>query len=247
MIFRISKTPFEKIVKTTAMSKYFGFSFQEIVLKEDNRTLDAVYTIQPFTLDKFLLDPRTYELVAITQYSEYLHRSFGTGGGTPEIPAERLIYSVESEFTDDPRGYGLFRQIARHALRLIDVENREDIALQTHVDGYLMLYGPWDDIEERLLTRAKTDTERQEVAATLNRLKEPFKKFQEEFKAGRRGQSLLLDSAPYENFTRQTGDSKYVNTRKYDMEIRTGDVRGFSDIRELKNNSRIPDQDSIWD
>ena len=123
------ETPWERVVRRSAMYKFYGFSVQEWAAKvrEDGRIgLDDIASRPQHSIERW--HRVRGKIVGILQRSPQ-------SGCEIYLPMEKVIYLVEDSLTDSPEGIGIFRHIVEVADRLRRYEQLEGFGFETDLRG----------------------------------------------------------------------------------------------------------------
>lgn len=179
------ETPWPRVVRRTAMYRFYGFSIQEWIAKRrsDGRTgfLDVEPRPQP-TIERWIDDDEG-KIIGVIQRAPKSLREI-------PLPMSKLIYAVDDSLSDSPEGLGLFRHLVAPAERLKRYEQLEGWGYETDLRGIPVGRAPLStlrDMEERgELTKTKVD----EILNPMNAFIKGHVKNPE--------LGILLDSSVYE-------------------------------------------------
>ena len=179
-----TETSWSRIVKRSAMYKFYGFSVQEWTAKrrEDGRiglediSPRAQSTIERWDIDEGGLVRGVTQRAPQTQKEVYL-------------PREKIVYLVDDSLNDSPEGLGLFRHLVDPASRLQRYEVLEGYGFETDLRGVPVARGPLSILAQKVASGEITKEQKLAMEKPLrdfieNHVKNP--------KLG-----LLLDSSTY--------------------------------------------------
>ena len=215
-LFEDPMTSWNEINRRAAMSRFFGFSIQEIVFRpsENGFTIEDIYPIAPQIVERWHVVNGNLEAVQVRPENS----------AAVTLERRKLIYLADKAISDSPAGLGLFRLIAPDALRLLEIENLEWGAYQADVGGMPVARAPLADIAAGLPEDADPNTDKR-VEPLINAIKRA--------RRGENGQGLLLDSKPWVYEDRE-GNERLSTIPQFDYQLVKGEAKGFSDLRELK-------------
>lgn len=178
-------TPWARIVRRSAMYKFYGFSIQEWTAKireSDGRIgffdieSRPQHTIKRWETDEYGRVLGVYQRNSKTSKEVYL-------------PIEKLVYAVDDSISDSPEGLGIFRHLVQTIERLKRFEQLEGFGFETDLRGIPLGKAPLTQLAT--LVNQGTITEKQ--AADI---KKPLEEFiTNHIKSPKLG--LLLDSDVY--------------------------------------------------
>lgn len=201
------RTPWARIVRRTAMGRFYGFSVQEWTMRrgEDGYLVyDDIAPRPQATIERWDVDPDgtvqgMVQRVPQTQMDVYL-------------PRGKTIYYVDDTLDDSPEGLGLFRHLVKLADKLSQLELLEAWGYERDLRGTPVGRAPLVELEKMVksgkITRAQADA-----------LVEPLNQWIEGALRGK-GTSLLLDSATY----RAGGDNESPSSiYQFDLDLLQGE------------------------
>jgi hypothetical protein len=155
-------TPWTRVVKRSAMYKFYGFTVQEWTAKirEDGK------------VGLKDIDPRPQHTITQWDLSENgkvlgcIQHSPQTGDDI-YLPRGKVFYLVDDSLTDDPEGLGLFRQVIPHANKLLQYEKLEAIGFTTDLKGIPVGRIPYAYLEEAEATGKLTRDQRRELEQVM--------------------------------------------------------------------------------
>ena len=206
-------TPWHRIVRRSAMYRFYGFAIQELTAQ---RHKDGWYTIGDIepraqrTIERWDID-ETGGVLGVTQRNPQ---------DSVEIylPRGKVIYLVDDSLHDSPEGLGLFRHLAKPARRLKRYEQLEGIGFDTDLRGVPVGRAPFTELQKAVDDGRMTEDERATILKPLTVF------LQDHIKGVHLG--LLLDSMPYESS--EDAGSKPAITKQWDAELLQGSSSSFS-------------------
>lgn len=207
-------TPWAEVVKKACMSRFYGFSLQEIVLKKNEKGEIVVKDFKhrpQSSIDKWITNDKGHVLSVVQRSTLSSVRSI-------EIPIDKLLYTVNNSFTDSPEGVGLFRHLVEPALRLARYEQLEAIGFDTDLRGIPIGRAPLAELAE-LEQRSQTPVDREGALGPLRAMLGNQKR--------EVNQAILLDS---ETYSTQDETGKPSNVYKYDLQLLKSASNGLPDI-----------------
>lgn len=206
--------PWTRIVKRSAMYKFYGFSIQEWTAKRREDGMIGFKCIDPrpqSTISKWDLDVNGKVLGCVQSSPQTFEDVY--------LPRGKIVYLVDDSLSDSPEGLGLFRQIVAHANRLVRYEKLEGIGFETDLKGI-----PVGRMPYALLEQAKEDGKL--TAEEKTALEQVLRDFiQNHVRALDSG--LILDSAPY---TGQDDTAMPTDVYQWDIELLKGGSVSFEQI-----------------
>ncbi len=200
-------TPWYRVVRRTAMFRFYGFGFQEWTAKVLKDGTVGYLDVQPrpqFTIERWNLDFATGLVESIVQRSPQDGREI-------LLPRQKLIYAVDDSISDSPEGLGIFRHIIDSAKRLADYEKLEGVGFETDLRGVPIGRMPLQRLQQQVNIGNLT----KEDMATYKTAMESF--LQNHVKGIQT--SLLLDSSVYTSSDEAESPS---GSKMYDMELLQG-------------------------
>jgi hypothetical protein len=214
LIMKSMRTPWHRVVRRAAMSRFYGFSIQEWTAKRLDEGFVGFLDISPRaqkTIDRWDVD-RTGEVLGVVQRDPQTQDEI-------YLPRTKIIYMVDDTLDDSPEGLGLFRHIVKSAHRLERYEMLEGWSFERDLRGTPIGRGPLTEIARQV----KNGTLKPAEAAAL---KEPIETFIKKALAGK-DTGLFLESQPYKG----TGDSNTPGTvPQWDVELLKGDPKGQAEV-----------------
>jgi hypothetical protein len=201
-------TPWHRIVRRAAMSRFYGFSVQEWTLVRDEeegwiRYLDIEPRPQ-LTIERWDLDDSGTVLGVMQRDPQDQSEIY--------LPRPKLIYVVDDTLNDSPEGLGLFRHIARVANRLERYELLEGWGYERDLRGTPIGRGPLAEL-------ARMQDNGELTAAQVEELRRPIETWVRNALKGK-DTALLLDSSVY----RGTGEQQTPSSSpQWDISLLQGD------------------------
>jgi hypothetical protein len=204
------KTTWRRIVRRSAMYKFYGFSLQEWILGKREDGVIGMYDVSnrpQSTIVRWDIDDAG-DVVGVWQQLPDMKEVY--------LPRDRLIYMVDDSLTDGPEGVGLLRHVVRAGWRLKAFEQLEEVGYETDLRGVPIGYGPWEEIKQGVKNGSLT-------AAQANSARKPLLDFVKGHLRNKE-MGLLLDSSVYTG----AGDSQTPSgTRKWAAETVRGEGMSF--------------------
>lgn len=229
-ILRKTKTPWNRIVRRTAMYRFHGFSVQEITFERGNSEegVIGIRDIAPRpqqTIEKWHTN-ESGEVFGCVQRAPLTQREI-------YLPRNKIVYAVDDALSDSPEGMGLFRNIAEAGRVLRRYEQLEGWAFETDIRGVPVGRAPLqalkDLVEQGDITQADMDARVAQMTTFLqNHIRNP--------KLG-----LLLDSLAYETSDEAQRPS---NVKQWDLELLSAQGSSFEAIanaieRKIREIARV--------
>lgn len=213
-MFKGMSTPFHKVVRTALMHRFYGFAIMEWTAGRNDAgdiVITHIESRPQWTIEQWDTDfaGRIHGAVQLApQTEEYIY-----------LPRNKILYLADNSFTDDPRGLGILRHIARSVKLLRDYEHLEQIGFETDMRGIPVAKGPLAEIDAAV----KAGVIDSDTAVSL---KKPLTDFvQHHIKGADTG--LVLDSSVYSG----TGeDETPINASKYSIDLLSGGNYGHKEI-----------------
>lgn len=210
------QTSWTRIVRRTAMYRFYGFSLQEWTAR---RRQDGMMTF---------LDVAPRAQITIERWDVNTDGSVnGVVQRNPQdqqetyLPRGKLVYAVDDTLNDSPQGLGLLRHVVEPARRLDRYEQLEGFGFETDLRGIPIGRAPYAE-----LRRAVADGSLSEVDATaaVNAIETFLKKHIKNPELG-----LMLDSEVYATIDDAQRPS---NQAKYDVTLLEGDDTSLEEVAE---------------
>lgn len=176
-------TPWYRVVRRSAMYRFYGFSIQEWILKRRIDGRLGFMDIEPrpqHTIERWDLEKG--KVVGVVQrnaqdFSEVY------------LDVDWLVYITDDSITDVPEGIGLFRHIVETVDKLKRYEQLEAFGFETDLRGIPVVKAPLEDLAELVRRGEITQSER-------NAILDPLKNFvTNHIKTAKLG--MMIDSSGY--------------------------------------------------
>ena len=178
------ETPWHRVIRRSAMYRFYGFSIQEwtaIKLDDGAIGLKDIAPRPQITIEKWDQDENG-KIVGVVQRSPQ-------NGEEIYLPITKLIYMVDDSLNDSPEGLGLFRHVVDAATRLIRYEQLEGFGYETDLRGVPVVKAPYADLQRQVASGEITQEE-------MNAIVEPMQTFiKKHIKNPQLG--VIIDSMPY--------------------------------------------------
>jgi hypothetical protein len=209
------RTPWHRIVRRSAMYRFYGFSVQEWTAEagEDGFRFVDVAPRPQITIERWERKPDG-EITAIGQRnpetSELVY-----------IPRSKCVYLVDDSLNDSPEGLGLFRHIVESCARLQRYEQLEGFGFESDLRGIPIGRAPFaalaEQVESGLITRKQADAAAAPISKFItNHIKNP-------------ALGILVDSLTYQS---EDDASTPSSVRQWDVELLKG---SSSSLPEMAN------------
>lgn len=210
------KTPWYRIVRRAAMSRFYGFSIQEWTAKLNDEGFTGLLDIAPRpqrTITKWDTDDDGY-VIGVVQTDPQDGREI-------YLPRSKIVYIVDDTINDSPEGLGLFRHTVDAVHRLKRYELLEGWSFERDLRGTPIGRAPLSAIQTAVNNGTLTD---EEAADLLS----PIKSFIKNALAGK-DTGMLLESAVWTG----GGDSRTPSqTNQWGLDLLKGDPKGQSEVAE---------------
>lgn len=200
-------TPWHRVVRRTAMGRFYGFSVQEWTAKRNEDGTIGYLDLEPrpqVTIERWDTD-ESGTVRGIVQREPQ---------GQQEIylPRGKCVYFVDDTLNDSPEGMGLFRHLVKTAKKLERYEILEAWGFERDLRGIPVGYGPLSEMQQLVNKGDLTQ-------ADANALRDPIEKFLQNALKGK-DTALFLDSAVY----RSTGEQQTPSsTKQWEVELLSGE------------------------
>jgi len=207
VIINSMKTPWHRVVRRSAMYRFYGFSVQEWTANKNPETGDIGFLdIAPrpqITIDKWERDDNgCVKWIIQTSPSTFQELA---------IERSKVVYLVDDTLNDSPEGLGLFRHLVDSVQRLERYEQLEGFGFEIDLRGVPIGMAPMSELNE-LVEQGKI------TAVTRDKILEPMVNFiNNHIKNPKLG--LLLDSKTYES---QDEAGKPSNANQWGIELLKG-------------------------
>ncbi len=209
-IFKETDTPWHRIVRRSAMYRFYGFSIQEWTAeaREDgvigfkDVASRPQKTITQWDVDEFGKVHGMVQQNPLTFKDIYL-------------PREKTVYIVDDSLNDDPEGLGLFRHIVESSKRLQRYEALEGFGYETDLRGIPIARAPLSALNQLVADGVITAAQRTVMEQPiLNFLKNHIKNPE---------LGMMLDSSPYRGLDEAGTPSRML---KWDIDVIKGEGAG---------------------
>lgn len=216
MLTKDPRTPWHRIVRRSAMYRFYGFSIQEWTARRRDDGLLTFADIAPraqSTISKWdLMDDGT--VLGVTQQSPQTMMEL-------YIPRQKCLYLVDDTLSDSPEGLGLFRHLAQSAQRLARYEQLEGFGFETDLRGIPVGRAPFTELAAAVTAGDITDAQRRAI-------EKPLRDFiQNHVKSAKLG--MLLDSITYES---KDEAGRPSSARQWEVELLKGSATSFKENAE---------------
>ena len=200
------ETPWPRIVRRTAMFRFYGFSIQEWIAEQKPSGDIGFFAIEPrpqITIERWDVDS-SGRVLGCWQRSpqDYLERY---------LPIRKCVYVVDDSLNDSPEGLGLLRHVAEADRRLKLYERLEGQGFEGDLRGIPIGRAPLaylDTYKDPVTGATLTDTQKVELL-------QPLKDFlTDHIRSANLG--MLLDSLTYSSVDEAGNPS---NVRQWDVEL----------------------------
>ena len=185
-IIKNMRTPWHRVVRRSAMYKFYGFSIQEWTAKTRDDGVIGFLDISPraqFTIERWSCAPDG-NVEGVVQRSPQ-------SGEQIWLPREKIVYMVDDSLHDSPEGLGLFRHLTETNDRLKRFEQLEGFGFETDLRGIPVGRAPLQELQEKL-EDGSID------AAKRTQILKPLVDFIENHIRGPK-LGMILDSSVYES------------------------------------------------
>lgn len=216
LIINDMKTPWNRVVRRTAMFRFQGYSIQEVTAVRRPDGMIGLKDIAPRpqnTIEKWDVT-EDGEVKGVVQRAPLTQREI-------YIPRSKIVYAVDDALSDSPEGLGLFRHCVEAARVLKRYEQLEGWGFETDLRGTPIGRAPLQALQEMVDNGDMTATERDQAVLGMtqfidNHIRNP--------KLG-----LLLDSMAYESSDESQRPS---NVRQWDLELMKSGGSSHKEIAE---------------
>lgn len=199
-------TPWHRIVRRSAMYRFYGFSIQEWTARRDDDGALTFKDIAPrpqITIERWDINDAGLVEGVVQTNPNTLQEVF--------LPRQKLVYLVDDTLNDSPEGLGIFRHLAQPAARLKRYEQLEGFGFETDLRGIPIARGPFTEL-------AKMEEAGELSKAQREKIELPMRTFIEKHvKTPSLG--LLLDSITYRG---EDDAATPSSTRQWDIELLKG-------------------------
>ena len=206
-------TSWSRVVRRSAMYRFYGFSVQEwTAVEKDGQLLFKDIAPRPqITIDKWDVNAEG-EVIGIIQQSSIDYTEI-------YLPRKKTIYVVDDSLNDSPEGLGLFRHIVASCDRLTRYEQLEGYGFESDLRGIPVGRAPFAALQDGVDT-AQLTTEQMNAAI------DPIKSFvTNHIKNPALG--ILLDSITYQD---EGENGSYSNIPQWSVDLLKGSATSFADV-----------------
>lgn len=203
LIINDMETPWNRVVRRTAMFRFQGYSIQELTAVRRKDGMIGLKDIAPRpqnTIERWDVE-EDGEVKGVVQRAPLTHREI-------YIPRAKFVYAVDDAISDSPEGLGLFRHCVESARVLKRYEQLEGWGFETDLRGTPIGRAPLQALQEMVDAGEMTKEERDQKILGMtefidNHIRNP--------KLG-----LLLDSLTYESSDEAARPS---NVHQWDLDL----------------------------
>jgi len=208
------RTPWYRVVRRAAMSRFYGFSIQEWTAKQNDRGFVGFVDIAPRpqrTIKRWDVDDDGY-VVGVIQRDPQTQKEI-------YLPRTKIVYIVDDTINDSPEGLGLFRHTVDAVHRLKRYEILEGWSFERDLRGTPVGRAPLSAIQKAVETSRITKQEADDLLS-------PIKSFIQKALAGK-DTGMLLESAVFTG----GGESRTPSaTPQWGIELLKGDPKGQTEV-----------------
>ena len=216
IIINDMETPWNRVVRRTAMFRFHGYSVQEITAIRRDDGMIGLKDIAPRpqnTIEKWDMRENG-QVLGIVQRAPLSQREI-------YIPRSKIVYAVDDALNDSPEGLGLFRHCVESARVLKRYEQLEGWGFETDLRGTPIGRAPLQALQDMVDSGEMTDAERNQAILGMtqfidNHIRNP--------KLG-----LLLDSMSYES---SDESSRPSSVKQWDLELLKSGGQSHAEIAE---------------
>lgn len=209
-------TPWHQVVRQAAMHRFYGFAVQEWTAERNDDgdiVIRYVENRPQFTIERFDVD----ESGRVHGFIQCIPQEFRE----VYLPRNKVVYSCDNSFTDDPRGLGILRHIVRPVKQLRDYEKLEQTGYETDMRGIPIAKGPLGEIQAAV---ASNRISREDGDGMIKPLIDFIKNHIRGTDSG-----LVLDSSVYSG----RGENETpIKADKYSVDLLSGGSYGHKEIAE---------------
>lgn len=183
-------SPWHRVVRRSAMHRFYGFSVQEWTAKRRKDGVVGLLDIEvrpQVTIERWDLD-WTGKVLGVIQRSPQTQLEI-------YIPRQKLVYMVDDALNDSPEGLGILRHVVSTCKAIQRFELLEAYGFETDLRGVPIGTAPLSEMKEA----GVSDADR-------NKLLQPMKDFLEKHIRSPE-LSMLLDSATYKSLDQAASPS----------------------------------------
>lgn len=137
------ETPWHRVVRRSAMYRFYGFSVQEWTAKKMDEGFIGMQDVAPrpqLTIERWDTDENG-RVIGIVQRAPQTQEEI-------YIPRRKCIYLVDDTLNDSPEGLGLFRHIVEPVARLCRYEQLEGYGFEGDLRGIPIGRAPFSDLQK---------------------------------------------------------------------------------------------------
>lgn len=199
-------TPWHRVVRRSAMYRFYGFSVQEWTARRDDDGFLTFKDIAPrpqITIERWDVNEEG-RVEGLVQ----------TNPNTQEdvfLPRAKLVYLVDDTLSDSPEGLGIFRHLAQPGARLKRYEQLEGFGFETDLRGIPIARGPFTELAKMEEAGEISKEQREKIELPMRTFIEKHVKTP--------SLGLLLDSITY----RDEGETASPSSvKQWDVELLKG-------------------------
>jgi hypothetical protein len=214
ILFKEMQTSWHRIVRRTAMYRFYGFSVQEwtAVRRPDGSIGFLDIEVRPQRTCERWDTNRQGDVLGVLQRPP--QRGFDV-----YIPREKLVYLVDDSLSDSPEGVGLLRHLIDPATRLKTLERLEGYGYEGDLRGVPIVRAPLGALNQAVQDGTISKELRAEILQPLeNFIKEHIKN---------PALGMLLDSQPWRTIDESARPS---NIHQYEIELLDGGEYSFEQV-----------------
>ena len=156
-------TPLHRVIRRSAMVKFYGFSISEWTAKRRN---DGVVGLQDIeirpqrTIERWDLDETGRVLGAIQVNPRTFEEIY--------LPRSKMFYLVDDTLDDTPEGVGLLRHCVRTAKSLEYFERTEGVGFETDLRGIPLIRAPLEKLRRMVEDGDLTEEKKAQLLEPIN-------------------------------------------------------------------------------
>lgn len=223
------ETPWNRVVRRTAMFRFYGFSIQELTFKRDEEDgYIGLRDISPRPQSTIIKWDAGEDgiVLGVVQQAPLTQREI-------YLPRKKIVYAVDDALSDSPEGLGLFRHCAESARVLKRYKQLEGWGFETDLRGTPIGRAPLQMLQDMVDNGDMSAEDRDaKVSALLNFIENHIKNP----KLG-----LLLDSMAYAT---EDEAARPSGVKQWDLELLKAQGTSHADIakaieREIREMARV--------
>lgn len=207
-------TPFHRVVRTSALYRYYGFALQEWTAKRNDDGTIGIADVESrpqHTIEQWAVD-ESGTVFGVVQRSPHTMQDI-------PLPRAKLIYVVDDAISDSPTGLGLFRHVVDAVSRLKLYEELEGIGFESDLRGIPIGRAPIADMIAKVnagtMSKAQMDEQLNAMRTFLTSHKKSV------------NLAMMLDSKVYES----TGDNRTPSGQpQWNMELLKSDSTAAEEV-----------------